>query len=129
MTSAELMKVIRLAHDLIAMSERGTHVTPNMLELSRALVAMQSRLASANLRIDESHVEVPIEREQERLMLELHGISDQIVKKHYLNVHFRAFKLAHESWQEHIRANAVAGSRECNSPAGAVLDDERGDVR
>lgn len=69
----------------------------------------------------------PMTLEQQRLLLELHGLRDQIEKGHFLNVHFRAFQLAHAAWQKHIRQNAVARSRSCNSPAGAVLDDERSD--
>jgi len=63
--------------------------------------------------------------QQQKLLVELHGLKDQIEKGHYLNVHFRAFQLAHEAWQEHIRQNAIGGSRQVNSPAGAVLDDDR----
>jgi len=70
----------------------------------------------------------PMTLEQQRLLLELHGLRDQIEKGHFLNVHFRAFQLAGMAWQEHIRQNAIDGSRDCNSPAGAVLDDERDDV-
>lgn len=65
--------------------------------------------------------------EQKAMLLELHGLEDQICKGHFLNVHFRAFKLAYAAWQEHIRQNAVSGSRAGNSPAGAVLDDDRTD--
>jgi len=43
-------------------------------------------------------------------MAALAGLKDQVRKGHYLNVHFRAFELAHEAWQEHIRQNAVIGS-------------------
>ncbi len=39
--------------------------------------------------------------------------------------HFRAFKLANDAWQEHIRQNAKSGARTGRSPAGAVLDDDR----
>lgn len=63
--------------------------------------------------------------EQSKLLCELAGIRDQIRKGHYLNVHFRAFRLAHDAWQEHIRQNAVAGSRAGHSPGGAVLDNDR----
>ena len=66
--------------------------------------------------------------QQAKMIAELDGIESQIHKGHFLNVHFRAFQLANESWQEHIRQNAVSGSRQCHSPAGAVLDNERGDV-
>ena len=62
---------------------------------------------------------------QEKLLAMVRGISDQIEKEHWLNVHFRAFELANDSWKEHIRANARTGSRQHNSPAGAVLDDKR----
>lgn len=69
--------------------------------------------------------------EQEKLLAELRGLEDQIRKGHYLNVHFRAFQLAHAAWMEHIRQNAVSGARGGHiagqSPAGAVLDDDRGD--
>lgn len=65
--------------------------------------------------------------EQNKLLAELAGIRDQIEKGHYLNVHFRAFRLSHDAWQEHIRQNAVSGSRAHNSPGGAVLDEERDD--
>ena len=61
--------------------------------------------------------------EQSKLLIELEGIADQIRKEHYLNVHFRAFTLAYEAWHEHIRLNAVVGSRHVNSPAGAVGDE------
>jgi hypothetical protein len=57
--------------------------------------------------------------------LDLVGLEDQIMKRHFLNVHFRAFRLAHEGWQEHIRANALSGSQAWGSPGGAVLDDNR----
>lgn len=67
--------------------------------------------------------------QHEQMLVELHGIEDQIRKGHHLNVHFRAFQLAHAAWQEHIRANAVAGARggfvSGTSPPSAVLDDER----
>jgi hypothetical protein len=63
--------------------------------------------------------------EQDRLLLELVGLHDQIEKGHYLNVHFRAFRLAHDAWLEHIRQNALSGSRSGHSPGGAVLDDQR----
>ena len=62
--------------------------------------------------------------QQTKLLAEVEGIVDQIRKEHYLNVHFRAFTLAYEAWQEHIRLNAVVGSRRVNSPAGAVLDEK-----
>lgn len=59
--------------------------------------------------------------EQEKLLAELRGLEDQIRKGHFLNTHFRAFRLANDAWQEHIRQNALAG----HGPPGAVLDDER----
>lgn len=65
--------------------------------------------------------------EARAMMLELVGLRDQIQKQHYLNVHFRAFKLAHAAWMEHIRQNAVGGSRAHRTPPGAVLDGERAD--
>jgi hypothetical protein len=65
--------------------------------------------------------------QQEKMLAELRGLEDQIMKCHFLTVHFRAFQLANESWQEHIRQNALSGSRRAQSPAGAVLDDERKD--
>jgi len=65
--------------------------------------------------------------EQRKLALELVGLRDQIEKSHFLNVHFRAFSLAHQAWMEHIRQNAVSGSRAGHSPGGAVLDPERDD--
>ena len=63
--------------------------------------------------------------EQQKLLVELEGIADQIRKEHYLNVHFRAFTLAYQAWQERaaIRQNAMVGSRQVNSPAGAVGDE------
>lgn len=64
---------------------------------------------------------------QEKALADLRGLKDQIHKQHFLNVHFRAFELAHEAWEEHIRLNAVTGSRQVQSPAGAVLDNERDD--
>lgn len=67
----------------------------------------------------------PMTVEQQKLLAELHGLKDQIEKGHFLNVHFRAFQLAHAAWQEHIRQNAIGGSRAVHSPAGAVMDDER----
>jgi len=67
----------------------------------------------------------PPTSEQERLLHHVHGIEEQVRKGHFLNVHFRAFELAHESWREHVRQNAVIGSRRYNSPGGAVLDPER----
>jgi len=63
--------------------------------------------------------------EQDKLISETRGIQEQILKEHWLNVHFRAFELANDAWQEHIRANARSGARECNSPGGAVLDNDR----
>lgn len=70
---------------------------------------------------------------QQRMMLiELHGLEDQIRKGHHLNVHFRAFRLAYTAWEEHIRCNAVSAARGGYvagvGPAGAVLDDDRGDA-
>lgn len=64
---------------------------------------------------------------QEKALADLRGLEDQIYKQHFLNVHFRAFELAYEAWREHIRLNAVTGSRKVQSPAGAVLDNERDD--
>lgn len=61
--------------------------------------------------------------EQKKLLAMLAGIEDQIRKRQYLNAHFRAFELAGDAWQEHIRANARMGSRQSGSPPGAVLDD------
>jgi len=66
--------------------------------------------------------------EQKKLLAGLKGIEDQIKKCHFLNVHFRAFQLANEAWQEHIRCNAMSGSEQCNSPAGAVMDNNRDDL-
>ncbi len=63
--------------------------------------------------------------EQKRALVDLEGLRDQIEKEHWLNVHFRAFQLANEAWQHHIRANAIHGSRDHHSPGGAVLDGER----
>ena len=60
--------------------------------------------------------------EQEKLLAMVRGIEDQIMKEHWLNVHFRAFRLSGEAWKEHIISNAQAGARKVNSPAGAVLD-------
>lgn len=67
--------------------------------------------------------------EQSAMLVELRGIEDQIRKGHHLNVHFRAFQLAHRAWMEHIRVNAVTGARGGHvagrGPGGAVLDDDR----
>ena len=63
--------------------------------------------------------------EQERLLSQLVGLRAQIEKQHYLNVHFRAFRLANDAWHEHVLGNARAGAREGHSPGGAVLDDAR----
>lgn len=63
--------------------------------------------------------------EQDRAMCDLAGLRDQIEKEHWLNVHFRAFQLAHEAWQNHVRANARVGAKAVGSPGGAVLDGER----
>lgn len=63
--------------------------------------------------------------QQHNMFMELAGLEDQIEKGHFLNVHFRAFKLANDAWLEHIRQNAIGGSRAANSPGGAVLDDDR----
>jgi hypothetical protein len=60
--------------------------------------------------------------EQEKLLVEVAGISDQIKKGHYLNVHFRAFELAYNSWREHVRQNAITGAKRCGSPMGAVME-------
>ena len=46
--------------------------------------------------------------EQRRMLLELHGIRNQILKDQYLNAHFRAFTLADQAWKEHIRINSRA---------------------
>lgn len=64
--------------------------------------------------------------QQQKLLAELHGLEDQIRKGHYLNVHFRAFQLANEAWQEHIRQNAIHGNRAGpgSSPPGALLDED-----
>lgn len=67
--------------------------------------------------------------EQQKLLAELRGLEEQIQKGHFLNVHFRAFRLANDAWQEHIRQNAIGGARIYNSPAGAVLDNKRDDDR
>lgn len=67
--------------------------------------------------------------EQNQLLAELHGLEDQIRKGHFLNAHFRAFQLSHAAWMEHIRQNAVSGSRRCHSPGGAVLDGDRDDTQ
>jgi hypothetical protein len=63
--------------------------------------------------------------EQRKMLVDLIGLADQIRKGHYLNVHFRAFQLANESWQEHIRVNAELGSRKGpgTPPYGALLDE------
>lgn len=68
-----------------------------------------------------------MEEAQKKLMVELEGLKDQVEKGHFLNVHFRAFRLAWDAWQEHIRQNALSGSRAVHSPGGAVLDDDRDD--
>ncbi len=39
-------------------------------------------------------------RAQRSALVELAGLDDQIRKQHFLNVHFRAFKLANDAWQE-----------------------------
>lgn len=64
---------------------------------------------------------------QRQALLELVGLKDQIEKEHWLNVHFRAFKLASLGWDSHILANAQIGSKSFHSPGGAVLDNERED--
>ncbi len=66
--------------------------------------------------------------EQSQIFAMARGLCDQVEKEHYLNVHFRAFELAYTAWKFHVRANAITGSRQCGSPAGAVLDDERSDT-
>lgn len=73
----------------------------------------------------EPRPDVTLSVQQQQLVMEVHGIVEQIEKGHYLNVHFRAFKLSSLSWDEHVRQNAVAGSERYNSPGGAVLDGER----
>ena len=65
---------------------------------------------------------------QGKLLMAIEGLRDQVEKSHFLNAHFRAFEIAHDCWKEHIRMNALSGSRACNSPAGAVLDDDRDDI-
>lgn len=62
--------------------------------------------------------------EQQKAISDLEAIKEQIEKGHWLNVHFRAFKLSHDAWQNHILANAQQGARSVNSPSGAVLDDK-----
>ena len=66
------------------------------------------------------------EDRKELLLLQLEGLRDQIEKGHFLNVHFRAFKLGYEAWQEHIRVSAAIGARKGpgKSPMGALLEDE-----
>lgn len=61
--------------------------------------------------------------QQQQMLIELNGLRDQIEKGHYLNVHFRAFQLAHAAWQEHIRQNAVTGARTPGGVREAVLDE------
>lgn len=78
--------------------------------------------------VDSVEPKRPVDDEQLKAIADLHGLRDQIEKQHWLNVHFRAFKLSHEAWQHHILANARGGSRAVNSPAAAVLDDEREDA-
>lgn len=70
----------------------------------------------------------PVDTEQRRAITDLHNLRDQIEKQHWLNVHFRAFRLSHDAWQQHILANARLGSRAAHSPAGAVLDEPRGEA-
>ena len=65
--------------------------------------------------------------DQDKALCELRGLKDQIDKQHWLNVHFRAFQLAHFAWQQHILANSRLGAKQVHSPGGAVLDDERDD--
>ena len=64
--------------------------------------------------------------EQNKLLLELVGLRDQIEKQHYLNVHFRAFRLANDAWTEHVRANALSTARKSGLP-GAVADPFEGE--
>lgn len=66
------------------------------------------------------------EEKKAALLLHLEGIRDQIEKGHFLNVHFRAFRLGYEAWQEHIRVSAATGARNTSgrSPMGALLEDE-----
>ena len=61
--------------------------------------------------------------QQRQLLIELDGLRDQIHKGHFLNVHFRAFQLAHAAWMEHVRQNAVTGAREPGGIREAVLDE------
>lgn len=66
--------------------------------------------------------------ERESFLAKLQGLENQLHKDHWLNVHFRAFELANDAWQMHIRMNAITGSRQVHSPGGAVLDPERDDT-
>jgi len=62
---------------------------------------------------------------QVKALAELDGLREQIEKGHWLNVHFRAFRLAWDAWQNHVFVNAQSGSESSNSPGGAVLDEDR----
>lgn len=73
-------------------------------------------------------MKISMTTEQRKLLMSITGLRDQIGKSHFLNAHFRAFEIARDCWKEHVRMNALSGSRACNSPAGAVLDDERDDT-
>lgn len=52
--------------------------------------------------------------EQKKAVKETEGITDQIGKQNWLNVHFRAFSLSHDAWRNHIAANdaILASTRE-----------------
>lgn len=70
-------------------------------------------------------VELKYTVEQQKALAEIEGLRDQIQKGNWLNVHFRAFRLANDGWNNHIMANAKVGSSAVGSPGGAVLDDDR----
>ena len=76
-------------------------------------------------KLAEKNLAMQMTTEQKKLLASIDGLRAQIEKSHFLNAHFRAFEIANDCWREHIRMNALSGSRACGSPAGAVIDDDR----
>lgn len=99
-----------------------TYEGDEIATLSDEALSDVAAIAIENQRTEQGRY--PLTGQQRSMLIDIAGLEDQICKGHHLNVHFRAFDLAHKSWMEHIRQNAVAGARSGNSPLGAVLDDQ-----
>lgn len=129
-TQSEINLLLAALHEVRGLvSEDTDHGKPSRISVlvrevvNRALMAYRDH--------DRHYIDVreqSLNGDQRKAMTDLQGMADQVEKQHWLNIHFRAFRLSHDAWQHHILANARAGSRACNSPAGAVLDDTREDA-